>query len=104
MAQTLRFLWNGIKGSDGKLQRAHYSNGALLHHPAGTLTIYAKDYAPLSAEVRAAFTVENDSELISDYIVQDVIRVEPTHPLYVPVLAAYEKMKQHNEAKYAKAA
>lgn len=27
----LKFFYNGIKGSDGKLQKAHYSDGKLLN-------------------------------------------------------------------------
>ena len=41
---NLKFFYNGIKASDGKLQRCHYSIGQLKSHPAGTITIHARDY------------------------------------------------------------
>jgi hypothetical protein len=91
----LRFFYNGIKGSDGKLQKVNYSEGALLNHPEGTITIYARDYIRFSAEVREAFTVENNSDSMTDYFEQDRIRVVPSHPLYAQVKAAVEKRKAH---------
>lgn len=93
----LKFFWNGIKDSGGKLQRCHYSKGALKHHPDGTFTIYAKDYGPFSEEIRQNFTVENDTEIITDYIMKDHIRVMPDHPLYPDVYAAWKK----RESRYA---
>jgi hypothetical protein len=87
---ALKFFWNGVKGSDGKLQRARFSEGPFLNHPAGTMTIYAKD-CRFSAEVRAAFAVENHSDSRSDYFENDRIRVRPSHPLYSAVIAAYQK-------------
>lgn len=98
-AMKLRFFWNGIKVGTGKIQRCSYSLGALLRHPAGTITIYGKEYWPgFSAEVRAAFTVENDSDLQTDYFEKDRIRVTPDHPLYSEIRAAWEA----HEAHYAK--
>ena len=83
-----KFFWNGIKGSDGKLQKAFYSDGQLTNFPAGTLTIYAKDYRRFYGDVAAAFAVENDSDSMTDYFEDDRIRVLPSHPLYPQVLAA----------------
>ena len=43
------FFWNGIKDAKGQeLQRAHYSMGQLINLPAGTITIYARDYSTQS--------------------------------------------------------
>jgi hypothetical protein len=97
---NLKFKWNGIKASDGKLQRAFYSDGALLNSPAGTITIYGRDYKPFSAEVREAFKVENDSDGMTDYFETDRIRVTPAHPLYSQVQAALVAREAH----YAKRA
>ena len=44
----LKFFYNGIKGSDGKLQKCWYSDGQLIGFPVGTLTIYAREYSHFS--------------------------------------------------------
>lgn len=89
----LKFYYNGIKGSSGKLQKCHYSDGQLINFPAGTLSIYAKEYTPFDAEVNAAFDVKNDSDYQTDYVVSDIIRVKPDHPMYAQVLDALQKRK-----------
>jgi hypothetical protein len=94
---NLKFFYNGIKGSDGKLQKCSYHDGELYHHPVGTITIYARGYVHFSQEVAEAFAVENNSDSQTDYFEKDTIRVAPTHPLYVVVKAALDK----REAKYA---
>ena len=95
---NIRFFWNGIKGSDGKLQPAQITNGAYYNLPAGTITIYAKKYSGFSEEVRAAFgSIENNSDSQTDYFETDKIRVVPTHPLYAAVKAAADK----RDARYA---
>jgi hypothetical protein len=96
MAQ-LKFFWNGIKENGGKLQRCHYSGSQLVNHPAGTITIYARDYKAFSAGIREAFKVDDDSDYATDYVVQEHIRVLPDHPLYESVLAAMLAEKAHNE-------
>jgi hypothetical protein len=57
---TLKLYWNGIKGTDGRLQKASFHAGTLMNFPAGTITIYAKTYTGFSAEVSKVFTVNND--------------------------------------------
>ena len=92
----LRFFWNGIKGADGKLQRASYSMGSYAHHPKGTITItiYAKSGTTFSDEVRQHFAVENNSESRTDYFEWDHARVLPDHPLYAQVSVALETRKE----------
>ena len=85
---TLKFFWNGIKDERGRIQLCSYSNAPLISYPAGTITIYKRDYKPFSAGVREAFSVENQSELQSDYFEKDRIRVMPSHPLHEQVLIA----------------
>lgn len=97
---NLKFFYNGIKDNGGKLQTCFYSKGQLINYPAGTLTIYKKEYAPFTAGIQQAFTVHNDTEIESDYIVQDVIRVEPTHQLYGEVHTAYQKQQDRRAKKY----
>lgn len=100
----LKFFYNGIKDADGKLQRVWYSNAKLLNEPDGTITIYARTHKPLSATVNAAFKVENDSDLMTDYFEKDRIRVRPTHPLYPEVAAALELVRLRNEKRAARGA
>lgn len=91
----LKFYWNGIKDNGGKLQTCHYSDGQLINYPSGTLTIYKREYSGFSVGIREAFKVENDTDIMTDYIVQDVIRVKPDHPLYAEVFAAMMSAKEH---------
>lgn len=94
---TLRFYYNGIKANGGKLQKAHYSKGNLVAwamekfgYDSETITIYAREYTGFSAEVRELFTVENDTDTMTDYFEKDRIRVKKDHPLYAQVLKGYE--------------
>lgn len=95
----LRFLWNGIKDSGGKLQRCSYSLAAMMQHPVGTVTVYARDRR-FSEEVRAAFTVENDTDLMADYFDKDRFLVTPDHPLYTQVQAAVAKREAHYNRRF----
>lgn len=99
---SLKFFYNGIKDNGSKLQTCFYSKGQLINYPVNTLTIYKKEYASFTPGIQAAFTVQNDTEIETDYIVQDVIRVEPSHPLYTEVLTAYEKQESRRAAKAAR--
>jgi len=113
----LKFYWNGIKDTEGtlslcsfdrdkttqgKLQLCTYHRGALLHHPEGTITIYGKRYRPFSSGVCKAFEVKDDTEIQSDYIVNEHIRVMPNHPLYAEVLKACQDLEAHNAKRLAK--
>jgi hypothetical protein len=100
----LKFFWNGIKDNGGKLQTVSYSDGTLVNYPAGTITIYKREYSGFSDGIAKAFAVENDSEIMTDYIVTDLIRVEPTHPLYGEVAAALAAKKVHDAKRWAKRA
>lgn len=99
----LKFYYNGIKDTDtdGKLQRCWYSDTALISYPAGTITIYARTYAHFSKGVHAAFRVENDTDIMTDYIQADLIRVEPSHALYNEVHVALTKQKTRQNKKVA---
>ncbi len=95
----LKFYYNGIKDDGGKLQTCFYSIGKLLNHPEGTITIYKREYARFSAGIRAAFTVENDSDSMTDYFEEDRIRVEPSHLLYAEVHAALVKQESRRASR-----
>jgi hypothetical protein len=94
------FYYNGIKDAKGgKLQKCWYSSGELRSYPAGTITIYARDYCRFSDKVNACFAVQNDTDTMTDYFDSDRIRVLPSHPLYPAVCAAMasqEKRRNHN--------
>ena len=100
----LKFYWNGIKSTDGKLQRAYISGSQLVNYPAGTITIYARDYHSFSAEVRAHFTVENNSDMMTDYFETDTIRVTSDHPLYAEARKALDARNLHYAKRAAKIA
>lgn len=98
----LKFYWNGIKEDGGKLQTCTYHDGKLINYPEGTITIYKKDYNSFSKGVHAAFAVENDSDMQSDYCVTDTIRIIPAHPLYGVISSALAKKKAHDSKRWAK--
>lgn len=98
------FFWNGIKDAKGQeLQRAHYSMGQLINFPAGTITIYGRDYTGFSRKVRDCFAVKNDTDSQVDYFETDTIRVIPQHPLYAAVKAAHDAQQARYAKRYAKA-
>ncbi len=88
----VKFLWNGIK-VDGKLYRAFYSEGKLIHYPEGTITIFAKDYEHFPKI--EGLTVENDTELQSDYFETDRIYVTPGNTHYPAVIEAMKQKEAH---------
>jgi acyl-CoA synthetase (AMP-forming)/AMP-acid ligase II len=94
----IKFYWNGIKENSGKLQTCWYSDGKLTgKYPEGTITIYKRDYVRFSNGIQEAFAVMNDTDIMTDYIQTDMIRVMPNHPLYADVAEAMGKAKVHND-------
>ena len=98
----LKFFYNGIKGSDGKLQKCDYSGSKLTGHPDGTITIYGCNYRRFSDEIREQLDVFNNSDSMTDYFENDCIRVKPDHPLYAEVAEALVKREQHWDRIYAR--
>ena len=96
IAKAPLFYWNGIKDTKGeKLQPCFYSKSDLSSAPAGTISIYARNYASFSKLVRECFEVKNDTDVMTDYFDNDRIRVIPSHPLYAAVKAAAEAAEAH---------
>ena len=100
----IRFFYNGIKVGRGPLQRARYSftEGWTRHGTTipTNITIYARDICPgFSAEVRAAFAVENGSDGQTDYYETDRIRVKPCHPRFIEVAAMLHKAIEKDYAR-----
>jgi hypothetical protein len=86
----LKFYYNGIKANGGKLQKASYWLNGYRDFPEGTITISARDYRRFSKEVAEAFTIQNDTDCMTDYFDSDRIRVLPFNPYYAQVKAAYD--------------
>lgn len=97
----IKFLWNGIK-IDGKLYRVWYSDGELIgnKYPKGTLTIYRKDYGPMP--IIQGLTVQNDSDMITDYFERDRIRVTPGNEHFAAVFSAMQSAKDHYNRRFEK--
>ena len=75
--KMIKILKYGIE-ADGKYISCFYSDSQLINYPAGTITVYARDYKHLPAELNP----ENDSDMMTDYFEQDRARILPSHPLY----------------------
>jgi hypothetical protein len=98
----LRFLWNGFKVNGGKLVKAYYSIGKLIHYPDGTITVYGRDYEHFPKEVTRFFHIENETDSQSDYFEDDKFRVCPNHPLYGLIKAALDAQEEHNRKRMEK--
>lgn len=99
-AVSLRFLWNGIKGADGKLQKASYSFSKAWSDDYRSvpmhLTIYHNSHCgSFNADVSEAFEVENATDSQTDYFVSDRITVEIDHPLFATVAEAFIAQQTH---------
>ena len=93
---TVKFMYNGIK-IDGVLYKAMFSNSLGGYHNEngivkGTITMYAKDYKAIPRIPGLQF--ENNTELVSDYIETDIIRIAPDNQYYSDAMAAYKKSIQ----------
>lgn len=97
-ANQIRFFYNGIKvegHNDGKLQKGHWSfieewtmgNGRVVPNQ---LTLYARNYRRFQG-IHDVFTVENDSDSMTDYFEEDRVRIYPDHELFQPAVKAYVK-------------
>lgn len=98
----LKFFYNGIKGSDGKLQKASYSIGNWATRPQDMIRIYGKHYKSFSVEICEAFKVEDGTDFQSDYFENEHIDVLSTHPLYSQIREALLKQEAHKNAKWEK--
>ena len=99
---NVKFMWNGIK-VDGELYSAHYSIGNYTERsgiPKEAITIYAKDYRSFPAI--EGLTIQNESDIMTDYFEKDRILVYPNNRWYNEVKSACEKMNEHIEKRLAK--
>lgn len=76
MISSIKFFYNGLRLNGSRsLVRVGYS----LDLDAQTVTIYARSGETLPREL---FTVENDTDLYTDYFDDDRAELTPAHPLY----------------------
>lgn len=76
MISSIKFFYNGLRLNGSRsLVRVGYS----LDLDAQTVTIYARSGETLPREL---FTVENDTDLYTDYFDDDSTTLTPAHPLY----------------------
>ena len=94
-----KFMWNGIK-VNGKLYRAYYSSGSYINYPYNTITIYARTHEDFPKDL--GLSVENNTEIQTDYFEKDRARITPGHSLYSEVHAAYLKQEEHNKKRHEK--
>ena len=96
MAQSIKFQWNGIK-VDGKLVRCFFSKGGYTAQSGlsdDVITIYAKSILDGLPRLDG-LTVENGTDLLTDYFESDHCRVTPESPWYSEALSAYEAAEAH---------
>ncbi len=97
--ESIRFFWNGIKtNGENKLIRCFYSLDNSTRQPGPCVTIYAKGYG---AELpRDLFTVQNETDSMTDYFDTDSATLTPSHPLYKYARAAALKSAMRGEPEY----
>lgn len=94
----IKIMQNGIK-FDGGYTRCFYGMGNTYHHSDKCITITARDYDHLPAELGK---VENDSDFQSDYFDEDRVYLEPGDKYYNEALAAYNKRKLADSKRWLK--
>jgi hypothetical protein len=98
----LKFFYNGLKTSSGKLEKASYSVGPYSPESGlseDTITITAREYLRFSSEIQEAFGVTNRTDTMTDFFDHDRIRVLPSHPLYPQIKAAYLALQAKGAAR-----
>ena len=103
----IKIMQNGIKHSDGGYTPCFYSMGNSLKHSKDCITITARDYENLPAELG---TIVNNSDYQSDYFDSDRCYLEPGDKYYNEALEAYNKRRladskrwlKHDEKRLAK--
>lgn len=94
----IKIMQNGIK-FDGGYTRCFYGMGNTYHHSDKCITITARDYDHLPAELGK---VENDSDYQTDYFDEDRVYLEPGDKYYNEALAAYNKRRLADSKRWLK--
>jgi hypothetical protein len=94
---TIRFFYNGVKASDGKLQKA-----SVYTSQDGSIIISKRDYRGFCAEVLDAFAVTDNTDTMTDYFDHARFIIRSGHPMYAAAKAAADKNVQRFEAQQRK--
>ena len=78
----IKFLKKGMK-VNGEYYSVFYSPSK--NNINGNATVYLRDYKRLPKEACQVLTIENSTDISTDYIEQDRIRIAPTSPYFKQV-------------------
>lgn len=93
--KTIKFFYNGFKVNGGKLQKCFYMEGPWINYPNDMITICGREYDNFK-DLEDVFTIENNTDITTDYFEPNKIRVVPSHPLYAQVKKAVEAVHERN--------
>lgn len=94
----IKILQNGIKHDNGYTP-CFYSMGNNTRHSDRCITIYARCYERLPAELGA---IQNDTDTQTDYFDSDKVYLEPGDKYYTEALAAYNKRRLADSKRFLK--
>lgn len=94
----IKILQNGIKHDNGYTP-CFYSMGNNTRHSDRCITIYARDYEHLPAELG---NIQNDTDTQTDYFDSDKVCLEPGNKYYTEALAAYNKRRLADSKRWLK--
>ena len=94
----IKILQNGIKHDNGYTP-CFYSMGNNTHHSDRCITIYARCYERLPAELG---NIQNDTDTQTDYFDSDKAYLEPGDKYYTEALAAYNKRRLADSKRWLK--
>lgn len=94
----IKILQNGIKHDNGYTP-CFYSMGNNTRHSDKCITIYARDYEHLPAELG---NIQNDTDTQTDYFDSDKVHLEPGDKYYTEALAAYNKRRLADSKRWLK--
>jgi hypothetical protein len=93
ISSDLKFLQHAVV-KDKKRAKVWYSDGELINHPKGTITIYAKDYGQ---QLPKELFPKNETDFQTDYFDTDTARITPQNKYYKKVLDALKKQEATRE-------
>lgn len=97
----IKIMQNGIKWGEGEYTPCYYSMGNNIKHSDVCITIYARDYEHLPAELG---NIQNDSDYQTDYFDSDKVVLEPGDKFYDEAFAAYKKRVVSDSTRWMKKA
>ena len=95
----IKIMQNGVKWGNGEYTPCFYSMGNKLYNSENCITITARDYESLPAELGE---IQNDTDSQTDYFDSDRVTLEPGDKYYDEALAAYKKRVVADSKRYLK--